>query len=77
LTGASALFDLVQDPAETTDVSGGQPEMMRILMGELQRYASNRVAAELRTDLTPQEIHQLKELGYLDDDPPRRDRKPR
>jgi arylsulfatase A-like enzyme len=67
--GWEALYDLAEDPAETTDVQAAHDPVfgrMRTLVDRI--VAGGSVAAEERLpeDADPELIEQLRSLGYLD-----------
>jgi arylsulfatase A-like enzyme len=72
LTGKLELYDLAKDPNETHDLaevdSSSLAALIPMLEAELVRTRSRRGAVEERT-LSPEERAQLRELGYLDDEP--------
>lgn len=72
--GAERLFDLRNDPLETTDRAAGHPEIVREMREELTGRLRRQIARgrELRGDAPeerladPELVEQLRALGYLD-----------
>lgn len=62
-SGGDQLFDLVTDPTETRSVSEDEPETVRALVEWMQAEMS-ATPREL-TDLSPETVEMLRELGYL------------
>ena len=62
--GGRTLYDLVSDPAESTDVTGERPLLAEVLADELDRW---QVGEESGGSFTPDERLQreLERLGYL------------
>jgi arylsulfatase A-like enzyme len=65
-SGQTRLFDLLEDPGETADVSAAEPEMRTMLMERLAEFRKPPSAGGRRSPLTDAEIEKLKSLGYLD-----------
>jgi arylsulfatase A-like enzyme len=61
-----ALYDLATDPGERTDLAAQQPERLAELRALLEPQLGPRSRAEQREELSPEEIEQLRELGYLE-----------
>jgi arylsulfatase A-like enzyme len=67
----SQLFDLVEDPGESTDLADEYAELVTALRRELARRTSGRGAEGLEVELpegvSPELAEQLRALGYLGD----------
>jgi len=69
--GNTKLFDLHSDPGEVLDIAPVRPDVVRDLkvrlLDELMNIAANAPAPSpgSTTELTDQEVEQLRELGYL------------
>ncbi len=59
------LFDLSTDPGAHKDLSLDQPDLVRTLFAELRKYPERARAAAGSTDLTDEQVRNLKALGYL------------
>ena len=62
----SRLFDLDNDPLETTDVSAEHPEVLERMKGWLERYlgSAEKARREL-TDPDRETLEELRQLGYI------------
>jgi len=60
------LFDMIDDPAETQDVSRRQPAIVSRLLRELKHYESGPRAPAGHLKITGRHKRRLKALGYLD-----------
>ena len=66
-TGAVQLFDLEADPDEHVDLARERPDLVRELIGELDRHLASLATARLRpveTELSEEELQELSGLGY-------------
>ena len=63
-SGATTLFDLAQDPAELHDLAATQPELVRALRAELERFDTGARRAEAISGPSETEKKLLDELGY-------------
>jgi arylsulfatase A-like enzyme len=60
------LYDLVEDPHEERDVGAEHPEELAELKAELESLmAGDQGSDEAETPLTPEQIEQLRTLGYV------------
>ncbi|MCZ6507248.1 MAG: sulfatase-like hydrolase/transferase, partial [Acidobacteria bacterium] len=59
------LFDLAEDPGEHVDVGDRNPEIRDRLLAELEAWHGTNGARAEEVDLTPEEVENLKALGYL------------
>ncbi len=66
-TGRSELFDLQADPAERTNLAASHPAQAEALERELQRFQAAPTTAPDSRELSPEEIEELRALGYLHD----------
>jgi len=64
-TGKDELYDLAQDRGESHDLSGGSPDRVRDLKGELERFLAGEVQGEVIPPPTEEERKRLEALGYL------------
>ncbi len=66
-SGELELYDLATDPEERSDVSERRPEVVRGLRAELEIYLARPAVAESQVlrGIRPQELEQLRALGYL------------
>jgi arylsulfatase A-like enzyme len=70
-TGDHALFDVVGDPGERTDLAGSRPEeatsLLRLLteQAEIDRALSEGVSGEQR-EIPEELLERLRSLGYVD-----------
>lgn len=64
-----SLYDLEHDPGENEDLSAREPEKLAELRQILAPRLEAGVSAETREDVTPQEIEQLRALGYVEGAP--------
>ncbi len=68
---ADVLFDLVEDPKESTDISGTHQEILARLAGALDETLAEeeklrqQLGSAGRRQLDPDAVKQLKDLGYL------------
>lgn len=62
--GATQLFDLARDPAERSDVAAAQPEALLPLRALIDRYAALARGEAGAVALTPEQVEQLRALGY-------------
>lgn len=60
-----SLFELLDDPAETKDVSSQYPEISERLGGELDRWLANLPSVEDRR-VDPEDVDVLRRLGYIE-----------
>ena len=60
------LFDVVEDPEERHDRADQEPEATRRLLSLVRGYLAAEETAAAETDLSPQEIDLLRQLGYAD-----------
>lgn len=67
-TGETTLYDLENDPGETTNVADQQPAVRKLLRETLDRHLQNSAAAGSKPtrSLSEQDMQRLKALGYLD-----------
>lgn len=68
--GEPALYDLGSDPAEQRNLAAERPDVARDLDGALGRHAEVEAAARVEPrlePLRPDELEQLRALGYTDD----------
>jgi arylsulfatase A-like enzyme len=63
-TGATALFDLASDPAESRDIAAERGEAAARLRAELERFDAAARPGEPIPAPTPEEQRLLDELGY-------------
>ena len=65
-----ALYDLEADPSEKTDLSASKPEVVHILLSEMERrrgqFESDSVP-DNQIELDPEEAERLRALGYIID----------
>jgi arylsulfatase A-like enzyme len=64
LTGATELYDLARDRLEQQDLAGEQPERVRELQAELERFQAGAVESEAIPPPTEEERRRLDALGY-------------
>jgi arylsulfatase A-like enzyme len=62
------LHDLDADPRETRDVAAEHPEIVRDLLGELERFTARRAQQGEAPELTAEDLEKLRGLGYAGDD---------
>lgn len=72
LTGATALYDLAEDPGETRDLKASDPRTSADLGAQLEAFALGAVQGRALPELDPGDEAQLRALGYLDDGPRKR-----
>lgn len=60
------LYDLEADPSELEDISAARPRVARRLSRLLERWLADQPIYESK-ELTPEEIRELKALGYIGD----------
>jgi arylsulfatase A-like enzyme len=65
LTRETALFDLVSDPGERTDLDDKEPAVVAELRAHLDRFLQIRPEATSPVTLTPEERERLRSLGYV------------
>jgi len=65
LTDEANLYDLHNDPKETTDVAGEHASLAQSMMAQLQSFMETDRTGNEVPPLTPEEIQKLKGLGYL------------
>jgi len=63
-SGTARLFDLTRDPHETNDVAAEQPELVKELRAEIDRFRASGTAADPPVPLTSEDLKKLEELGY-------------
>ena len=69
MKGTLELYDLADDPAETTDLSGDRQELVKQLRPILQQriaLARQEKTDAQEVDLTEEELDRLRELGYIE-----------
>jgi len=59
------LYDLAADPRAQHDLSAERPDLVRTLAGELAQYPERALAEATHQTLSPEQVQQLKALGYL------------
>lgn len=60
------LFDLVNDPGETTDLSEQRAELAEHMLGLLKRLQDSGRSADQAAPQTDEDLKALQELGYFD-----------
>jgi hypothetical protein len=65
--GRAELYDLAKDPGEAEDIAGKEPEEVKRLLSELQRFRATRRTPSTGTSrvLDEKEKARLRALGYL------------
>ena len=61
------LYDLQDDPGETVDVAADHPEIRDQLRAVLADWYSNAAEPAAEMELSPEDVKQMKSLGYLGD----------
>jgi len=59
------LFDLGDDPLAQSDLSIERPDLVRLLAQELRKYPETPRAQAASTELSDEQVRNLKALGYL------------
>ena len=65
LADSTELYDLEADPGETRDLAEEEPQVVRGLQADLQRYLATSVEAVKLPRLTKEQLKELRALGYL------------
>jgi len=63
--GRIELFDLAADPRAQHDISAERDDLVRTLLQELRKYPEKVRARSGETELSDEQVRQLKALGYL------------
>ncbi len=66
LTQEVWLYDLESDPEEQRDLSAYAPNTVAALRGQLERYMRGEERAAQLQPMPPEELEQMKALGYID-----------
>jgi arylsulfatase len=68
--GPTSLYDVERDPGEQHDLAAAEPELVRELWRELERYLASPAMqphfASAQVDVPPDLEERLKELGYVE-----------
>lgn len=59
------LYDLQADPLELQEISEKNPEVVKVLLGEMKNMMRSPNAPETRVELSEEEIRRLRSLGYV------------
>ena len=58
------MYDLVSDPAETTNVCSDRAELAKFCYTSIQKVIGSDTVDSGQTTLTPRELERLRSLGY-------------